>query len=246
MQQRRFSGVGVALVWVLFGAGCATNGYLAARGRDAADVFTLTVGTGAGVKGRVGPVQVALIENADLAGLRAGAFFADGDGLVVNDEIYAPIPIYTVLPDWLRRGGRGVRTGTTARSRRRALQARTEPVALQGLREKALEGRWITSRSRWTRLFGEEAFSHGLNSLSARRNKNQLAKSPLPVACIGATAPHYTHVELAGGFLFTLRAGFNIGELLDFLAGWGGADLYGDDEPRPGSSSSRTASPMRR
>jgi len=231
---------------VLFGAGCATNGFLAARGQDAADVFTLTIGTGAGAKGRVGPVQVALIENADLAGLRAGALFADGDGLVVNDEIYAPIPIHSVVPSWLRRRGRRGVARVPALSGRRSLQARRDRATVEALREKALEDRWITSRSKWTRLFGEEAFSHGLNSLSARRNKNQLAKSPVPVVSIGATAPHYTQVEVAGGFLFTVRAGCNLGELLDFLVGWCGADLYGDDEPRPGNSPSRSARPMRR
>ncbi len=53
-------------------AGCATTGYLGDRMRDAGDVFTMTVGMGAGAKGRVGPAQVGLIVSRDLAGVRAG------------------------------------------------------------------------------------------------------------------------------------------------------------------------------
>ncbi|NCC49630.1 MAG: hypothetical protein EOM20_00295 [Spartobacteria bacterium] len=53
-------------------AGCATTGYLGDRMRDAGDMATMTVGMGAGAKGRVGPVQVGLVVNRDLAGVRAG------------------------------------------------------------------------------------------------------------------------------------------------------------------------------
>ena len=42
-------------------------------------------------------------------------------------------------------------------------------------------------------------------------------------------APRYTQVEVAIGMWFGLRLGMNPGELIDFLAGWAGLDLYGDD-----------------
>jgi len=73
--------------------GCATYSYLVDRTRDAADVFTVTVGTGGGAKVRVGPVQVAAISNSDLVGLRAGKVFWDGNGLIANREVYSPLPI---------------------------------------------------------------------------------------------------------------------------------------------------------
>ena len=95
--------------------------------------------------------------------------------------------------------------------------------------EDRLERNWITSRSKWTRLFGEEGFSHGLTGVSNKRNKSALAKSPAPIVTIGATAPHYTQVEVVAGLLFSVRAGVNPGELLDFLLGWAGIDIYGDD-----------------
>ena len=49
-------------------------------------------------------------------------------------------------------------------------------------------------------------------------------------AAAGPTSPaQYTQIEVAGGFILTLRAGFNPGELLDFLLGWFTLDLYDDD-----------------
>jgi hypothetical protein len=41
--------------------------------------------------------------------------------------------------------------------------------------------------------------------------------------------PFYTQIEVAGGFIATLRVGFNPGELLDFIVGWTTIDLFGDD-----------------
>jgi len=209
------------LAGLLLAGGCSSTGYLAARGRDAADVFTLTVGAGDGAKVRVGPLQVAAIRNADLAGLRAGQFFADGDGLVMNDETYAPVPLFSV------------RGGQSNRERLRRALATGRPIgtnAVESVRgSERLERSWMTSRSKWTRLFGEEGFSHGLNSISNQRNKSVLAKSPAPIAAIGATAPYYSQIEVAAGILLTVRVGVNPGEFLDFLLGWTGIDIYGDD-----------------
>lgn len=57
-----------------FCAGCGTTGYLANRSRDAADIFTATVGTGVGAKVRIGPVQAGLLAAFDMYGLRGGCF----------------------------------------------------------------------------------------------------------------------------------------------------------------------------
>ena len=45
-------------------------------------------------------------------------------------------------------------------------------------------------------------------------------------------AHFYTQIEVAAGVGGSVRLGFNPGELLDFLFGWLGADLYGDDQAR--------------
>lgn len=53
--------------------GCASaKGYFVDRGRDAADVFTVTIGRGVGVKAKVGPLQTGFILNQDVVGLRCG------------------------------------------------------------------------------------------------------------------------------------------------------------------------------
>lgn len=52
-------------------SGC-TMPYMINRGRDAADVFTTTVGVGAGAKARIGPIHAGLFAGIDAAGLRGG------------------------------------------------------------------------------------------------------------------------------------------------------------------------------
>jgi len=88
--------------------GCATSGYMTDRGRDAADIFTASAGAGIGAKVRLGPVQVGLITDCDLYGLRGGTF-GDQDGsasqlwtreqdlFLWSKEVYAP-------PRYLTRG----------------------------------------------------------------------------------------------------------------------------------------------
>lgn len=61
---------------VAFGGGCASSPYLKDRQRDLADIVTVTAGAGAGVKGRVGPIQIGLMFNCAEAGLRGGEFVA--------------------------------------------------------------------------------------------------------------------------------------------------------------------------
>ena len=54
-------------------AGCASTGsYLADRRRDAADIFTASIGFGAGAKARVGPVDGGACASFDMVGLRGG------------------------------------------------------------------------------------------------------------------------------------------------------------------------------
>ena len=54
--------------------GCATP-YMKDRGRDAADIFTASIGYGGGVKARVGPVNPGLFLEVDVAGFRGGSWF---------------------------------------------------------------------------------------------------------------------------------------------------------------------------
>lgn len=45
-------------------------------------------------------------------------------------------------------------------------------------------------------------------------------------------APRYTQIEIVAGAFVGLRLGFNPGELVDFIAGLFGFDLYGDDDAK--------------
>ena len=79
--------------------GCAsTRAYMVDRGRDAADIVTVTAGTGLGVKVKAGPLATGLILNGDIVGLRGGETFANLD--YENLDIWLPVPVSGEL-DWL-------------------------------------------------------------------------------------------------------------------------------------------------
>ena len=59
------------------GIGCRHSPHLARRLNDFEDVFTLTVGCGAGVKARFGPLHGGVLGNRDWLGLRGGVWFRD-------------------------------------------------------------------------------------------------------------------------------------------------------------------------
>jgi hypothetical protein len=53
--------------------GCAsTKAYFVDRGRDAADVVTVTVGAGLGAKARIGPLHAGILASFDAMGIRGG------------------------------------------------------------------------------------------------------------------------------------------------------------------------------
>ncbi len=57
-------------------SGCANpQGYFGDRIRDAGDIFTATIGVGAGAAAKIGPLNVGLLANQDKVGLRGGALF---------------------------------------------------------------------------------------------------------------------------------------------------------------------------
>ena len=83
--------VGVAMS--AFCSGCATTGYLGDRMRDAGDVFTASVGMGAGAKARVGPLQVGAIGNIDMWGLRGGKLGDVAFYETLTSDFLSPWPI---------------------------------------------------------------------------------------------------------------------------------------------------------
>jgi len=74
-------------------SGCATTGYMGDRMRDAGDIFTATVGKGAGIKARVGPVGTGIFINRDVAGLRGGTLFR-----IKDDTQFKPYDFTSIIP----------------------------------------------------------------------------------------------------------------------------------------------------
>lgn len=71
-------GLMIVCITALCISGCANpNAYLADRIQDAGDIFTATVGVGAGADAKVGPLNVGLLANHDKAGIRGGTLFHD-------------------------------------------------------------------------------------------------------------------------------------------------------------------------
>ena len=201
-------------------AGCSTSGYLANRGRDAADVFTLTLGAGTGVKGRVGPLMLAAEQNADLVGLRGGAFFAGGNGLILNDEAYLPIPVISASSILKRQRGP---------QWQHAKVPQTEEQKAEEAEKKAAIPKWQREPSIWSRICGEEGFSLGPLSMSDYRDKHVVARSPFPLVVVGQQSHFYTQIEGMIGFIISVRAGVNVGEFADLVLGLFTVDIYGDD-----------------
>ena len=165
----------LSILPLLANFGCSSP-YFANRGRDAADIFTFTIGKGGGAKARVGPLQAGLFFNEDFAGLRGGGFgpqsaWKNEKGKLPQDTDLLFFPLFGV--------------------------------------------------------YGLDSF-HG-SILPPGRHKEFEAVSPIPFIYTASTPYYYTQIEVAVGFLATIRAGFNPGELLDFLLGWTTIDIFGDD-----------------
>ncbi len=81
------------LVALVLPAGCGTSGYLAMRRQDAADIVTVSVGAGIGMKARVGPLGTGVLMDSPLAGLRGGDWLTQanyanpGRPIPVNNDI---------------------------------------------------------------------------------------------------------------------------------------------------------------
>ena len=204
-------------VLLVLNSGCASH-YLGHRGRDAADILTLTFGVGSGAKVRLGPLQLAAFENTDLVGLRAGQGFLLGADLTDNHEAYSIFPVFRG-EDW------------------------SDPVAVDAftygkhtVEEHRSPDIYVHDRPHfmdWSAAFGREIFRHDIETPARYRDKRSLASAPLPFLARSPDPEFYSQVEIAVGLAFSLRLGFNPGELVDFLLGLGGIDIYGDDVSPP-------------
>lgn len=64
-----------------FTSGCATSPYLQDRGRDAADIFSVTAGYGVGIRTQVGPLATSIGMIKDIVGVMSGAELSAEDAM---------------------------------------------------------------------------------------------------------------------------------------------------------------------
>lgn len=164
--------------------GCASGRvYFADRGRDAADIFTISVQKGIGVDAQISFITPAAGLTETLIGLEDGRF-------VTN-------PISTIRPFHDSDSGSAV-------------------LGLPLLFTfKGVQDRWDT--------------------VIENRNKSYqlcllLGFIPFEMKSSDKITPHYlTKVEVGASLFYGIRVGVNPGEFVDFLLGWFGVDMFGDD-----------------
>jgi len=198
-------------------AGCAgTRGYLVDRARDARDIATLTVGFGVGAKAQCGPVNAGAIVNMDVYGLRGGKVYTfDGNIMPYSMDVEA-----------LCFGAGRYRCLTMY-----------EHGYLSNERGKSIPTWWFCS-FKYKRTYirrGQETTRHNIPCY-------------IPFLRFPGSNPrdekhpwyYYTQIDVIAGLGPSVRLGFNPGELLDFLFGWVGVDIYNDDLKRRARKRART------
>lgn len=184
--------------------GCATTkDYLIDRGRDASDILTFAVGRGFGVKARVGFVQTGLLYNRDYAGFRSGSLFRLAD---LEPEDY----------------GNDYRKHNVSESE-------LGPLGLVGVPIAYFMPYWGDgSGIRTYRYYstGHDQF----RPLGIPKERTKQVDSWSSTFLVTHDSPqHIGQVEAVLGLGGSVRVGVNAGELLDFLVGIVGGDLFDDD-----------------
>ena len=182
--------------------GCASTGaYFADRGRDAADIVTVAVGAGVGVKTRIGPLHAGLGFHSDMLGLRGGQVlcgsFADYGGDA--ESPFPAIPMRCVfmcsVEDFYR-----IDEGW-----------QDDPITQ---RHKIYHA-WNFSPFITTQF--EPTRPRTISGTNEVDNGTYLFH------------PYWTQIDLMGDAIVGCRVGLNPGELIDFLFGWFGVDMFDDD-----------------
>jgi len=199
--------IALAMVYVL-ASGCASsNSYLANRGRDAADIFTATVGSGiGGIKAHAGPVQTGLLF----------------EGICVN--FYGLYECDTQTKGL--RGGEWLTEDTPKREFARWDTNCDYQYFIYGL-EMFRGGETGASRGKSRAALTTALLTFPLpedlfyKSKAAKEIDHEPAKfSPLP---------YFFDIEVALGIGYVYRFGFNIAEFFDFFFGIATVDFLDDD-----------------
>jgi hypothetical protein len=173
--------------------------YMIDRRRDLADIFTATVGEG------IGGMKV-----------RVGPF---GTGLFNEFPMYGLRGGDTINPDKMVEGGK-------------IPNGEFQFLLLGG------EGFFGTTQNMTRGKCYSAMMRAGINIPVRLNDPDQVDFPVAKIAEVQGCATnavrssrlaYLTQIEIAGGLIGTVRLGFNPGELLDFLLGWFGIDIFDDD-----------------
>lgn len=228
------------IAWLVLTSSCSTL-YWSQRARDGADIFTFELQTQSyGAAVRTGPVKLGLhykSENGRGVGLRGGEVgrFVDSEFAIfllgsdrlndlftgeksspqndrgADDEKDSPPPARDSEPADGQASPGAVPDIATGKP-----PARNPPAP------KALPSRLLLRRKN---LNARSPFGTAIPLQKA----SPLFKNLRP----GRFAPahHFTGIEATVGLFFGLKVGINLGELVDFVTGFFGADIMSDDMP---------------
>ena len=173
--------------------------YLIDRGRDVKDIVTATIGTGIGATARLGPLHAGLYYGHDHVGLKGGVVRA-GFGEKCFSHTFDPL-IAVPRP--------GKTTGFIFyRENFYDWSANPDDQLVNELRGKLYESKGIFP------------FLAVPKTMYRRLDPYKFKRYP---------TYYMTQLEVAVGLGVTVRLGLNPGELLDFILGWVGIDIFGDD-----------------
>lgn len=196
----------VTVVLIITCSGCAVPGYFQNRKRDALDIVSITAGVGGGAAVRIGPVHAGLLYYEDRAGIRNGDVRQirkwDSDARVWRGKDACAWQSWWVAPLLTIPTPEGFTSGVEG-----FRGDGTEPDRRKGYEAGGicpfimLPTDYLRTRER-TYPWTETVFYPW---------------------------HYYTQVDVAIAVGYGVRIGVNPGELLDFLLGWAGLDIFGDD-----------------
>lgn len=199
------------LIILFFLTSCSSL-YLNQRARDTVDIFTFEFQTESyGAAIRTGPVKLGLHQKSKTgfaAGLRGGTFDS------FDDQEFS---LLFLGSDQFLDVKSNIDTNQNSTTELDQLTQKKQEIidsipSLIKLRKKSFEAR---------SPFGTQVSFHKAKPiLKESKTKNRFAP-----------AHHFTAIEATVGIYFGLKVGFNIGELIDWCAGWVGFDLFSDDLP---------------
>ena len=181
--------------------GCAsTRAYFVDRGRDAADIFTVSAVEGFGVKARVGPAQIGLLLVHDLAGLKGGELFFNPDLHLMPDKLRLVDIDLLLLNRFITHDG-------------------TPCYALEAFVPYNTD----CSRDKQYLAMGRFPFYQEMGKSPYITGRCSPGDGP------PRNIYHTTQIEAVAALGLGIRLGFNPAELLDFILGWTTLDIVNDD-----------------